>query len=102
MHKIVLIGLTLALLQTPIAKAADVSHGQALAQRWCAACHAIAAESAPTRDVPPSFKSIANREGFDVNKLAFFLLNPHPVMPNMGLSRSEATDLSAYIASLRN
>ena len=31
---------------------------------------------------------------------AFFLLEPHPKMPNMQLSRSEAADLAAYIATL--
>jgi hypothetical protein len=29
------------------------------------------------------------------------LLDPHPKMPDMGLTRSEAADLAAYIASLR-
>jgi hypothetical protein len=35
-----------------------------------------------------------------VNRLAFFLLDPHPKMPNMSLTRIEASDLAAYIASL--
>jgi hypothetical protein len=29
------------------------------------------------------------------------LLDPHPKMPDMGLSRREAEDLAAYIASLK-
>jgi hypothetical protein len=29
--------------------------------------------------------------------LAYFLLTPHPRMPDMGLTRSEAADLAAYI-----
>jgi mono/diheme cytochrome c family protein len=33
--------------------------------------------------------------------LAFFLLDPHPKMPSFPLSRAEAADLAAYIASLR-
>ena len=53
-----------------------------------------------TRDVIP-FREIAKRPDFDAAKLAFFLLNPHPVMPNMGLSRLEAADLAAYIATLK-
>ena len=76
---------------TQIAKAADANHGQVLAQRWCVTCHAITVESQKTTDMPPSFASIAKRDNFNENRLAFFLLNPHPVMPNMGLSRSEAT-----------
>jgi hypothetical protein len=38
---------------------------------------------------------------FNVEKLAFFLLDPHPVMPNMSLSRNEAQDIAAYIARIR-
>jgi mono/diheme cytochrome c family protein len=81
--------------------AADAAHGQQLALRWCAACHAVAPDAARTTDVPPPFANVAQRPDFDVNRLAFFLLDPHPVMPNMGLSRTEAADLAAYIASLR-
>jgi mono/diheme cytochrome c family protein len=81
--------------------AADAAHGQQLALRWCAGCHAVTPEAGRVADLPPSFANVAGRPDFDANRLAFFLLNPHPVMPNMGLSRSEATDLAAYIASLR-
>jgi hypothetical protein len=49
----------------------------------------------------PSFASIAQREGFSADKLAFFLLVPHPIMPNMSLSRDEAQDIAAYIATQR-
>lgn len=88
--------------QIQTASAADVGHGRDLAQRWCAACHAVDATTQPTTDIPPSFLSIARRPDFDANRLAYFLLDPHPKMPNMGLSRNEAMDLAAYIASLRN
>jgi mono/diheme cytochrome c family protein len=81
--------------------AADAAHGQQLALRWCAGCHAVAPDANRTTDVPPPFASVAQRPGFDQNRLAFFLLDPHPVMPNMSLSRNEAADLAAYIASLR-
>ena len=38
--------------------------------------------------------------GFSAEKLALFLLDPHPKMPNMELSRREAADLADYIAKL--
>jgi hypothetical protein len=41
------------------------------------------------------------RGDFSAEKLAFFLLEPHPKMPNMSLSRKEADDLAAYIAEQR-
>jgi hypothetical protein len=30
-----------------------------------------------------------------------FLLDPHPKMPDMSLTRTEAADIAAYIGSLR-
>ena len=53
----------------------------------------------PTGEAPP-FATIAKRPDFDVSRLAFFLLDPHPKMPNMSLTRTEAADIAAYIASL--
>lgn len=88
-------------LQIQAGLAADAGHGQQLAQRWCAGCHAVNADARQTTDIPPPFAAVAQRPDFDAARLAYFLLNPHPVMPNMGLSRTEATDLAAYIASLR-
>ncbi len=83
------------------AKAADADHGGDLARRWCAACHLVdSAQKQASADVP-SFAAIAQRSDFTPEKLAFFLLDPHPKMPNFPLSRSEAADLAAYIGSLR-
>ena len=47
----------------------------------------------------PPFSTIAKTPGFDAGKLALYLLLPHPKMPDMNLSRSEAADLAAYIAT---
>jgi hypothetical protein len=43
---------------------------------------------------------IARRPQFDSGQVALFLLDPHPKMPNMSLTRMEAGDLAAYIATL--
>jgi mono/diheme cytochrome c family protein len=89
-------------LQEQASMAADPAHGEQLAQRWCASCHVIGGDARQVAaDQPPPFTSVARRPDFDVNRLAFFLLNPHPVMPNMALTRDEAADLAAYIAALR-
>ena len=37
---------------------------------------------------------------FTPEKFAFFLLDPHPKMPNLELSRGEAVNIAAYIGSL--
>src|SRR5262245_56180303 len=82
------------------AKAADPHHGQTLARRWCATCHVVAAnQQLPTGEAPP-FAAVAKRRDFDANRLANFLLDPHPKMPNMSLTRTEAADIVAYIATL--
>jgi len=81
--------------------AADANHGAELAKRWCASCHLIdGGQREASADVPP-FATIARRSDFTPEKVAFFLLDPHPKMPNFPLSRNEAADIAAYIASLR-
>jgi mono/diheme cytochrome c family protein len=82
--------------------AADPDNGERLAQRWCAACHVVTpVQTSTTTDQAPPFPVIAKMPGFDAAKIALFLLDPHPKMPDMGLSRKEATDLAAYIATLK-
>jgi len=81
--------------------AADASNGERLAQRWCASCHVISSDQkGPVNEAPP-FASIAKSPDFSPAKLALFLLDPHPKMPNMALSRSEAADLAAFVARLK-
>jgi mono/diheme cytochrome c family protein len=79
--------------------AADASNGLRLAQRWCAPCHVVEPNQRQTAAEAPPFATIANQKDFDAARVAFFLLDPHPKMPNMGLSRTEAQDLAAYIAT---
>ncbi len=86
-----------AILSLP-ASAADPANGNRLAWRWCASCHVVARnQHGPTAEAAP-FSTIARKPGFNEGQLAFFLLDPHPKMPDMSLSRSEAADLAAYIA----
>lgn len=83
------------------ALAADADNGLRLAERWCASCHVVTSTQSKAGDATPTFASIAQRKDFSVEKLAFFLLDPHPIMPNMSLSRNEAQDIAAYIGRLR-
>jgi len=83
---------------------ANPDNGERLAHRWCEACHVVvisATQHRSTTDQAPPFASIAKTPGFDAAKIALFLLDPHPKMPDMGLSRAEAADLAAYIATLK-
>jgi mono/diheme cytochrome c family protein len=83
------------------AMAADADHGADLAKRWCATCHLVDADQKRADTDAPTFGAIAGKSDFTPEKVAFFLLDPHPKMPNFSLSRYEAADLAAYIGSLR-
>lgn len=88
-------------LGSPVALAADANHGAELATRWCASCHLVdGGQKRASTDAPP-FDAIADKSDFTAEKVAFFLLDPHPKMSNFPLSRNEAADLAAYIGSLR-
>jgi mono/diheme cytochrome c family protein len=82
------------------AAAADAYNGGQIARRWCEPCHVVAGDQQGTTGEAPPFASIARRPDFDAGQVAVFLLDPHPKMPNMSLTRIEAGDLAAYIASL--
>ena len=86
-----------ALAQTAVA--ADTANGEKLAKRWCAACHVVSTDQKSGNTQVAPFSAIAKVPDFDAAKLALFLLNPHPKMPDMNLTRSEAADLTAYIVS---
>lgn len=81
--------------------AANPQHGLALAKRWCASCHLVSPDQRrASADVPP-FATIAKSPSFDAKQLAYFLLEPHPKMPDLPLSRAAADDIAAYIATLK-
>jgi mono/diheme cytochrome c family protein len=84
-----------------IAVAADADHGADLAKRWCATCHLIGGDQTQASTDAPPFAVVARKSDFTPEKVAFFLLDPHPKMPNFPLNRSEAADLAAYIGALR-
>jgi mono/diheme cytochrome c family protein len=81
--------------------AANVQHGLDLAKRWCASCHIVSPDQQrASADVPP-FATIAQSPNFDTKAIAYFLLDPHPKMPELPLSRAAADDIAAYIQSLK-
>ncbi len=76
----------------------DPENGLKLALRWCVGCHVVSSAQRTASEAAPTFAYIGSRPNFDAYRLAFFLLDPHPKMPDMSLSRREVTDLAAYIA----
>jgi mono/diheme cytochrome c family protein len=93
--------LAVALLPQP-GNAADADNGSRIARRWCEACHVVApSQRRASTDQAPPFATIARKPGFTSAKIALFLLDPHPKMPDMSLTRTEAADLAAFIGSLK-
>lgn len=80
------------------AHAADPAHGEALAKRWCAACHLVAPDQPRAQADAPSFAAISATRR--VPEIAHFLTQSHPQMPDMNLSRDEIMDLIAYMHTL--
>ena len=78
--------------------AGDEDRGRALARAWCQGCHV--AEGRGT-DAAPALASIAGRLGDDAAWLFAWLSDPHPVMPQLSLSRQEIADLIAYLQTLQ-
>jgi mono/diheme cytochrome c family protein len=100
-RSIVIASLALLACSSAAAFAANPDKGFTLAQRWCATCHLVDSDQKhASADVPP-FAAIAQKSDFTPEKVAFFLLDPHPKMPSFPLSRTEAADIAAYIGSLR-
>jgi mono/diheme cytochrome c family protein len=79
--------------------AGDAGNGKQLAERWCQSCHAISANQPMAVTEAPPFSTIAKKPGFDEAKVAAFLLEPHPKMPPLGLSREAVSDLASFIAT---
>jgi mono/diheme cytochrome c family protein len=95
------LGLTAVAIAATPAMAADSHNGERLAQRWCVSCHVVSStQQGSASDVAPPFTSIAKMPDLDAARIAWYLLAPHPRMPDMNLTRNEAADLAAYIASL--
>ncbi|MBB4197599.1 hypothetical protein CCR94_13295 [Rhodoblastus sphagnicola] len=83
---------------TPVL-AGDIAQGKKIAQRWCAACHVVAMDQTQASADVPTFCDIAQRKSGEQLKL--FLIDPHPKMPDMSLTREEIADIVAYIESLK-
>jgi len=90
-----------ALLLSRFAHADSPEHGRALAENWCSSCHAVSAGQPSSGRSAPSFTEIALSPDFSADHLAYLLLDPHPQMAKLALSRKAIDDIAAYILSLK-
>ncbi len=84
-----------------LAAADDVEYGRRLAENWCASCHVVSPGQRPTAGQVPSFSTIAQSSDFNADRLAYLLLDPHPKMAKLALSRRAINDIADYILSLK-
>jgi len=78
---------------------ADAETGKRIALARCSPCHIVAPNQREELANAPPFASIARNTGFSAEALAYAILSPHPHM-NMTVTRQEANDIAAYIATL--
>ena len=81
------------------ALAADADNGKRLALAHCSPCHIVVPNQRDELANSLPFEAIARKFGFNAEMLAYSILVPHPRM-NMTLTREEAGDIGAYIATL--
>ena len=89
---------TLAILAcaSSVAMGANTDNGSTLAKCWCTGCHIVSADQA--KGTLLIVRVDSSKPDFNVEKIASFLLEPHPKMPNIALSPEEVKDISAVIA----
>jgi mono/diheme cytochrome c family protein len=81
----------------------DTTPGLALAERWCAECHAVhAADRLSPNVAAPHFAEVAASPDATELSLHVFLQSEHEMMPPLRLSSEQADQLIDYILSLKN
>jgi cytochrome c len=93
-------GIGLAAIKGP----GDPRVGRSFALDNCRPCHVVARDQAsPIRFAnAPNFQDIAARPKTTPFSLSVWLTNPHPTMPTLQLTPEEASNVIAYILSLRS
>ena len=79
----------------------DPARGKIIAETWCSSCHLVGpgADRTSLAGVP-TFASMAPRLPEDAETLAALMIDPHPPMPELSLTRQAIRDVLAYIATL--
>jgi mono/diheme cytochrome c family protein len=90
-----------SLLLSQSAHAGSPENGRILAENWCSNCHVVSAGQSSSGRSAPAFTAIAQSSDFNPDRLAYLLLDPHPKMAKLGLSRKAIEDIADYIKSLR-
>ena len=83
----------------PVWAAANADAGRQLVERSCSSCHATTTAKSAT-DGAPSLSFIAKDNKARPAWVRGWLMEPHPPMPNISLSRQQIDDVIAYLGTL--
>ncbi len=91
-----------AAVETPVGPDVRIAGGLALAQRACAACHAVEAGADSPRPMAPPFPQLAARLSGPRLEESLTMVSDlgHGEMPPARLEQAELRDLAVYIDSL--
>ncbi len=73
--------------------------GAALIQKWCTSCHADAKQRTLS-DQAPSLEDLAHKNRSNPNWVKTWLTAPHPPMTGIDLTRTDITDIQAYLRTI--
>jgi cytochrome c len=101
MKNAALIALAIFLGHTAVAHAAsgNAEAGRQLVMRSCSSCHATESAKTATDNAPP-FAAVAKTNRERPAWIRGWLMEPHPPMPNISLSRQQIDDIVAYLGTL--
>jgi len=89
----------LLICSAPARAAGDTEAGRHLAETSCSTCHATDG-AAGASDIAPSFAHIANAKKGDLSWTRAWLMDPHPPMKGIDLTRQQIDNIVAYLRSL--
>ena len=85
----------------PASAQGNVDAGRQLVTRSCTTCHA-ASETATATDGAPPLSFVARDNKQNPAWIRGWLMDPHPPMPGIMLSRQQIADIIAYLNALPN
>jgi mono/diheme cytochrome c family protein len=101
MKQAAIFGLMLAFVaSSPSLAQMRAMQGHQLAQQWCSSCHQVEAGGI-ARDMAPSFISLANDRGEDLNWVRTRMQVPLYPMSGINLSNEQIEDVVAYFETLK-
>jgi len=92
-----------AAVESPPVTPTQIAAGEAMAQRYCATCHAIGRAGDSPNPAAPPFRRLAERYPVNALEEAFAegVLVGHPAMPEFQLSPAQIDDLVGYLETIQ-